>query len=308
MLRRWIVYLLTLLVSLVFFVFYREWFSWVLLLLVAALPWFSLLVSLPSMLTAKCSIRVPGSVRMDMPVRAALEGTGALPAPAVSCRLGVRNGLSGMDRTVKPGQRISTDHCGYVHIHYERVQVWDFLKLFFRRIRKGDSTGVYVLPKPVECPLPKQLSHRSVKVWRPKPGGGFSENHELRQYRPGDELHSIHWKTTANTGKLMFREPIEPAQQGYLISLTLCGDAKTLDKKLGQLLYVSQWLLQKQTHHMVQCSTGTGMMEFTITDTVSQTACMQALLRSKCAAGESELRNQNVLWQYHIGGVGNEER
>lgn len=308
MLRRWIIYLLLLLGSLVFFIAYREWFSWLLLLLIAVLPWFSLLISLPSMLTARCSLRCPAMVRMDMPVRPSLEVTGVLPAPAVSCRLRLSNALSGLERTAKPGQRIPTDHCGYMHIGYERVQVWDFLQMFSHRIRKGDSAGVYIAPKPVECPLPKQLRHRSVKVWRPKPGGGFSENHDLRLYRPGDELHSIHWKMTAKTGKLMYREPIEPAQQGYLISLSLCGDAKTLDKKLGQLLYVSQWLLHRQLPHRVSCSTGAGPVECTVTDAASQNACLQALLRSKPAAAETELRNPNVLWQYHIGGDGNEER
>lgn len=308
MLRRWIVYLLSLTGSMAFFIVYREWFAWLLLVTVTALPWFSLLVSLPSMLTTKCSLRCPEAVRMDVPARTALEVTGPLPAPAVSCRLRFRNDLSGMQRAGKPGQRIPTDHCGYVHIDYERVKVWDFMQLFFRRVRKGDSTGVYVEPKPVVCRLPKQLRVRSVKVWRPKPGGGFSENHDLREYRPGDELHGIHWKMTAKTGKLIYREPIEPAQQGYLLSLTLCGDSDALDKKLGQLLYVSQALLQRQLTHTVLCSTADGMAEFTVTDTASQRACLHTLLRSRKTVGETVIRNQNVLWQYHIGGDGNEER
>ena len=308
MLRRWIVYLLSLIGSMVFFIIYREWFSWLFLLLVGVLPWFSLLISLPSMLTTKCALRCPEAVRMDIPLRVALEVKSALPAPPVSCRLRFYNDLSGMERTGKPGQRISTDHCGYVHIGYERVKVWDYLQLFSRRIRKGDSTGVYVEPKPVECPLPKHLRECSVKVWRPKPGGGFSENHDLREYRPGDELHGIHWKMTAKTGKLIYREPIEPAQKGYLLSLTLCGNSDLIDKKLGQLLYVSQTLLQRQLHHTVLCSTGEGMAEFTIIDSNSQKACLHALLRSKRAAGETAIKNQNVLWQYHIGGDGNEER
>lgn len=308
MLRRWIVYLLMLAVSGVFFAAYREWFSWVLLLTVVTLPGFSLLVSLPSMLMANCTLRCPESVRMEVPVRAVTEVTGKLPVPPVSCRLQFRNALSGMEQTGYPGQRIPTDHCGYVHIGYKKVRVWDFLQMFSRRLRKGESIGIYVLPKLVPCKLPDQLRPRSVKVWKPKSGGGFSENHELRLYRPGDELHGIHWKMTAKTGKLIYREPIEPAQQGLLLSLTLCGDPETIDRKLGQLLYVSQTLLQRQLEHMVRCSTLQGLVEFTVTDGASQLDCIYALLRSQPTSGEMEFCDQNVAWQYHIGGDGNEER
>ena len=49
--KRRIIYLSALLWCLVFYGFYREWFSWVLLLTVLLLPWFSLAVSLPALLT-----------------------------------------------------------------------------------------------------------------------------------------------------------------------------------------------------------------------------------------------------------------
>ncbi|MBR2633811.1 MAG: DUF58 domain-containing protein, partial [Lentisphaeria bacterium] len=43
---------------------------------------------------------------------------------------------------------------------------------------------------------------------RPKPGGGYGENYEIRQYRPGDNLNQIHWKLSAKVGDLMLREPM----------------------------------------------------------------------------------------------------
>jgi len=304
---RWCVYLLSLVASVVFYGAYREWFSWLLLMTVASLPWFSFLVSLPGMLTAQCRLSLPESARMDMPVRPSLEITGWMPAPLLKSRLLVYNKLTDKTVKTKPGQRLPTDHCGYLHITYETVLIGDYLGLWRRRLRKGESVGIYIEPKPVACALPEQLQPRSVSLWKPKPGGGFAENHDLRLYRPGDDLRSIHWKMTAKTGKLIYREPIVPAQQGYLLTMTLCGDPDTLDKKLGQLLYASEILLKRQIPHGVHCQTGEGMVEFSVTDAQSLKKGLHQLLKSTPSAGETDLRGQNVLWQYHIGGDGNEE-
>ena len=46
MLRNWLVYLLGLAGALVFHIYYFGWYSWFVLVLAVALPWFSLLVSL----------------------------------------------------------------------------------------------------------------------------------------------------------------------------------------------------------------------------------------------------------------------
>lgn len=305
---RWCVYLLTLAFSVVFYGFYREWFSWLLLQVVIYLPWFSLVVSLPAMLTAKCRLHLPESARMDMPVRPTLEVTGWLPALLLKSRLQVRNKLTDETTKTKPGKRLPTEHCGYLQITYDTVLIGDYLGLWRRRLRKGESVGIYIEPKPVICDLPEQLQSRSVSLWKPKPGGGFSENHDLRLYRPGDDLRSIHWKMTAKTGKLIYREPIVPAQQGYLLTMTLCGDPDTLDKKLGQLLYVSEILLKRQIPHGVCCRTGEGTVEFSVTDVHSMKQGLHQLLQSAPAVGETDFRGQNVLWQYHIGGDGNEER
>ena len=66
---RWCVYLLTLAFSVVFYGFYREWFSWLLLQVVIYLPWFSLVVNLPAMLTAQCRLHLPESA-IRLPERA----------------------------------------------------------------------------------------------------------------------------------------------------------------------------------------------------------------------------------------------
>ena len=61
---RRIIYLASLLGCLVFYYFYREWLSWLFLMTVGALPWFSLLVSLPAIFTARGHLDLPGDLQI----------------------------------------------------------------------------------------------------------------------------------------------------------------------------------------------------------------------------------------------------
>ena len=281
--------------------------SWILLLIVAGLPWFSLLLSLPAMLTAKVSLRCPASVRMGVPARTALRLEGKLPTPAVSSKIKLRNTLTDTVYVGQPGELIPTDHCGAVVISYDQFYVYDYLGLFRRRLRRGDKTQVYVEPKPVSAGELPELAGRAVSLWRPKPGGGFSENHDLRLYRPGDDLRNLHWKMSAKTGKLVYREPIEPVQKGYLLTMTLSGTPEELDKKLGQLVWTSTALLEKQLEHSVRCTTGNGVVSFEVTDKESLELGLHRLLESPPAKKEAEPESADVLWKHHIGGGGDED-
>lgn len=295
-------YLVSLFACLIFYGFYREWFSWLLFLAVLLLPWFSLLVSLPAILTVQAGLRCPETVRMGVPARTGLQVKCRFPTPPISCRIRLHNNLTDRHYVGKPGERIPTEHCGCMTIHYDRLFVYDYLGLFCRRLRKGDSTHVYIEPKPVPCALPEHLQSRSVSLWKPKPGGGFSENHDLRLYRHGDNLRNIHWKVSAKTGKLIYREAIEPAQKGYLLTMTLCGDAHTIDQKLGQLVWLNSALLQRHQDHEVQCHTANGLHHYHVDDSATAQHGLQTLLRCAPLKAEMEDPKQNVLWQYHIGG------
>ena len=304
---RRIIYLICLPACLVFYGFYREWFAWFVLVAMVLLPWFSLLISLPAMLTVQAGLRCPETVRTGVPARTALQVKCRFPTPPVRCRIRLHNSLTDRYYVGRPGERIPTEHCGCMTISYDRLFVYDYLGLFCRRLRKGDTTHVYIEPKPVPCQLPEQLQSRTISLWKPKPGGGFAENHDLRIYRPGDDLRNIHWKMSAKTGKLIYREPIEPAQKGYLLTMTLCGDPETLDDKLGRLLWLNHTLLQRRYDHEVQCRTGNGMHHYHVDDTATAQEGLRALLRSTPAANEGEDKQQTVLWQYHIGGPDHEK-
>lgn len=287
---------------LVFYAFYREWFSWLLLVITALLPWFSLLVSLPAMLTVKAEVRCPKTVRLHVPARSVLHLSCPFPLPKVVCRIRLHNNLTGGRFIGTPGELIPTEHCGCMHVEVARLYICDYLGLFRRRLRKQAPLRVFIQPKPIVCPMPNRHTEQAVRAWKPKPGGGFAENHDLRLYRPGDELHGIHWKMTAKTGKLIYREPIVPAQKGGLLQLTLWGDANLLDKKLGQLLFLSQNLLADHSPHEIRCRTGQGLLQAHIETLPQLEAMMEQILAGTCATGESPEFSQDTLWHHYIGG------
>ncbi len=299
-------YLTILLGSLVFFGLYQQWLSWLLLLMILVLPWLSLCMSLPAMLTVRAEFRCPKFLRMGMPARTAMDFQCKFPTPPIRCELKLRHSLSDVTYVGQPGEMIPTEHCGVMSVSVEKFYVYDYLGLFRRRLHRDGMTRVYIYPKPVATEQVPILAERAVSLWRPKPGGGFSENHDLRLYRPGDDLRNLHWKMSAKTGKFIYREPIEPVQKGRLLTLTLNGTPAQLDCKLGQLTYLAEQLLAKQMSFDVLGVTGNGTVQAQIADKASLEACLQQLLEGPTASADEMQKQDDALWQHHIGGDSHE--
>ena len=291
---------------LVFYGFYREWFSWFLMVAVLTLPWFSLLMSLPAMLTVKADLRCPEKARQDMPVRTALRVSSLLPTPPIRCQIRLVNSLTGESYLGEPGELIPTKHCGMLTISYPQMYVYDYFGLFRRQLHKTQTCTIFIEPKAIPIAKPLEPAGSGVGLWRPKPGGGYSEVHDLRLYRPGDDLRHIHWKMAAKTGKLIYREPLEPVLKGYMLNIDLTGSPEQLNKKLGQLSFISHSLLERTLTHTVRCMHGKGISTYQVTDAASWETCLHALLGMP-AAQEGQLPEAtDALWQHRIGGDSDE--
>lgn len=302
MAARRLLYLAVLEGCLVFFVAYREWVSWLVLVAVFWLPWFSLLLSLPAMLSAKIRLQCPARLAMGVAVKPAISVRCFLPASPVRCRLSVRHSITGKTERFKPDHPIPTNHCGVLEIRLKGLWVYDYMGLLRLPKRVKNVHRLTLLPHPVEIPDPPGLDRYLAGAWRPKHGGGFAENHDLRLYRPGDNLRQIHWKLAAKTGKLIFREPIEPVRGRVMLTMTLTGDPNTIDRKMGKLLWMSRRLLEKDLHHQIYCLTGRGTEVFTVTDEDSLLQALCTLLGAPMAQAETMPETAAAAWKYHIGG------
>lgn len=296
---RRVAYLFFLMVCFLMYLLVKSWFFWVLLVGLVCLPVFSLLLSLPAMILVKGTFRCPEQVRMGVPAKTSLELTCPFPQPPVRSKIRLHNRLTGDRYIGLPGEYVPVKHCGLMEISWTRIRVYDYLGLFSWKRKEEQTHTTWVMPKPVPDPgvgsMPAPVGDR----WVPK-AGGFAEDHELRLYRPGDDLRLIHYKMTAKTGKLIYRQPMVKMGNSLRLMLTLSGNAKQLDRKLGQLLYISRDLLNKGVSHDVLCRTGKGDLHLQITDEKTQEKAMKTILESP--ATKREWIAEESAGVYRIGG------
>lgn len=300
---RRIIYLLAWFGCMVFFWAYQEWFAWFALVTVICLPIFSLLISLPAMLTAKLALHCPPALPLGMELVPELRCRSFLPTPPWKCSVMVRSPLHDCQWRLHEGDPLPTDHCGALVCSIRKAKVCDYLGLFSLPLRCCPPSTVLVRPAPVRVERLPELDHQLSHTWVPKPGGGFAENHELRLYRPGDSVQQIHWKLSAKTGSLILREPMEPVRYRVLLRLNLNGSPEELDQKMGQMVWLGQHLLERDIHFEIQSLTGDGIENWYVTNADDLTSAADQLLsRTPACSGSIRDRAEQAAWQYHIGG------
>lgn len=299
--RLW--YLILLLGCGIFYLAYGEWFSFLTLVCALGLPWLSLAVSLPAILRFRASAAGADALTMGGEGDLWLLGTCAYPMPPFRGKLRLRRCITGEQWRYKSRSGLPTDHCGGITVTAEKVRVCDYLGLFAIPVRHPDSKTVLIRPVPVPVPEPPDLQRYIARAWKPKPGGGFAENHELRLYRPGDRLNQVHWKLSAKTGKLILREPMEPIRGLVLLTMTLRGTPEELDRKFGRLLWLGRFLLDQGVSFEIRALTAEGVLAFPAASRENLDRAVDRLLCTGAApSGSIRDRAFAASWQYHIGG------
>ena len=302
MVRRWIIYLVTVLLCLVFYFAYLQWFAWLLLVGVLCLPIVGLLLSLPAMLTLQVSPSCALPVGLEEQEPVTLQEDCKIPAPPVKGRIQVTRTNTGEKWRLKPGRCLPADHCGELLCQPVRIKVYDYLGLFFVPTQRKNSLSVPIFPKPEPIQHLPDIERILAQSWVPKPGGGYAENHELRLYRPGDSLNQIHWKMSAKTGKYIIREAMIPRNSRIVLTMEIKGTAARQDNKFGQLLWLGQYLLEKELRHEWCVLTGNGLRSFFISDEKSMNDAIGQLLTEPPVAKDASWPTLNAGWHYRIGG------
>ncbi|MBO5891924.1 MAG: DUF58 domain-containing protein [Oscillospiraceae bacterium] len=296
MLRRWLLYLVTLAGCIVFLLAYQQWSAWVLLIAVLCLPALGLIVSLPLMLTTKLRLTLPSYCVMGESVIVSGEIHAPLGKPLLRWYLRV-----GHERKA-PGMPLPTKHCGMLLCRPAKVRIFDCLGLFFWVPRKQKPHQLFVRPAPLPVSDFPELERRLTLAWRPKYGGGLAENHEIRLYRPGDSLNQIHWKLSAKTGKLVIREAMEPLNSQAILALTLGGTPEEMDRKLGRLLWLGNRLLEQNFHFSIRASSGKQILQLQVDSPEALMAALDQLLAAPPAAGDAPEDSFRSPRLYTIGG------
>lgn len=265
MVGRRIVYGVALLAALALQIFYDGYLAQFLLICVIALPLLSLALSLRGVigmhleLTPSASQLVQGEsgqwqiaahTRSFLPV-ARLTMVVTLENRLTGDRQRQRLKTSGLSRGMARTLPMDTAHCGQLTCQLHRVRALDLLGLFAFPVSTPALVHALVLPQPAPTedlpPLPQMPAGDSLK-WRGTPS---IEDYDLREYRPGDPLRSIHWKLSSKHDSLVVREPVKTGLPQAAVTVDLFGDGDRLDQVLGRLWTVSQALLGREIPHTI---------------------------------------------------------
>ncbi len=308
MARNRIVYAAVVVSACLFYSFYFRWFSWYMLLLVLALPLFSLLCSLPAMLSLRIQTEAPVAVQRKR--RAELVFSARALLPVAVCRVVVvyKTPFNGsgekktlylpLGKTVTP---LPVEHCGVLKYTIEPVRVYDYLGLFCLKVREEQKGEVLVCPVATAPEaIPKPVVTQPVRYQ--KSAIGSNEAYELREYVPGDDLRTVHWKATAKKDELIVREPMTEEKAPVVLTFDPGITAETADWVLERVLWVSHWLISQDKAHEIywQETIGGARRSASIREEEDILPVMERIVRTLPSVYSAADRMLKASWHCHI--------
>ena len=314
---RRIAYALILLVTAAFWIYYDGAVSVWLFAAALFLPVLSLLASLPFARKPEAEIDAPRTVRRGS-------------ASSLYFRVRTKKGRSPLPGVVKASLRdlmgeradrlsfetpadgvvfFQADHSGVWQAEIKKAYLCDFLGLFRFPASLPPPARLSVPPIPEEpSPAPDYGIFRTSSA-RPKPGGGFSEIHELREYRAGDPMRSVHWKATAKTDRPMVREPQETLSRRIVLVCSmpaLSSGRDAADRILDRLTWVSGELLGMDVPHAVFSPADGSLRTVCVREDLA--ALTEELMSKPLPGKQSEnAAPPSADWTFHIGGESGKE-
>jgi len=254
-----------------FYILYPFWFSGYLFAVLLLLLPFDLIISLPGMLTRQIALAAPGVLEQGA------EGTlivttiqnRLFPAKCIKIKINIsgdgfsdtRRFVCGAERGNRYEMAIDTSHSGVIVYDLKRIWTVSLFGMFALPTPANRRAAILILPMPVKPPFVASLPRGVVFI--PKPGGGFSEDYDLRPYRPGDQVRSIHWKVSAKVDSLIVREPLIPPPHGRFVEAMKWNSARERDVILGRLRWISDYLLKWELPYYVRLGDDAPVAEIT---------------------------------------------
>ena len=200
-----------------------------------------------------------------------IKNSGLLPVSAVYTILECENRSGGCsekrivnesvaakaEKTIKISAK--ADYCGKMVFSLKKVQVSDYLHLFARKVRVRSQINVNVLPDIHTFPVEVSMKTRNFPVEgdeyeKERSGDDPSEIFQIREFRPGDRMQQIHWKSSARSGELMTKEYSMPCGCKVLLLLEISqkeGGAKRADHFFELAASLCFSMLEAECPHFV---------------------------------------------------------
>lgn len=293
MILRRAAYALALLGALLFHITNDNYLGQFLLALCMALPLLSLALSLPGM--AGCRLELAAApAELDLGEQGrwlvSIQSPNGLPLSRICVRLTGKDLLTGEQQSRKlilsgiarrrPVElAAAAPHCGVLELRVDKGRVWDYLGLISLPMAPVRPARMVCrpIPVPVEPPAVPEGSGAPSSTSAARLGPG--EDFDLRPYRPGDPMRSVHWKLSSKWDELIVRERSDTLVPLPLLTLDRFGPPEALDRLLGRALGMSRALLAVQKPHAVLWLDREGQPQLhTVEDEKQLRDCLLALL------------------------------
>lgn len=116
---------------------------------------------------------------------------------------------------------VSTNRCGEVSVSCDSVKVYDLFKLFGIPVKGFREVRTVIYPHKVKLKVEVTRNFTGAPkdegIVQNRKGNDPSEMFDIREYVPGDDVRSIHWKLSSKTDTLVLRESSDPSHYSVVI-------------------------------------------------------------------------------------------
>lgn len=163
--------------------------------------------------------------------------------------------------------RVKSEYCGDMNIELASVKYRDYFKLFYREKLVNKNIKIYVMPQ-MNMIENVDIDKKSIsdidgeKFSEYKSGDDSSQVFDIREYRPGDRMHRIHWKLSSRKKNYMVKEFSQPLNGYYCVIMDLsCGNKNNVSGYIDGVTEIALSLIMKLqekdiNHYLIGCERG----------------------------------------------------
>lgn len=297
MLKTWGIYLGALISAFIFFIFYKMWVAWFILVILWSLPVISFLLCLFATYSTNFYSEAPTNVHVgtESYIDLTIEGISTYFSffkikSACTDFMGDRteNILVVIHDKGLAKIPVDTTHCGAYSYKITKLYIYDILGFFHMTRKIGKEYQILVNPIPsMPAYIPDVYGFRAKNLRKSKQP--VSEIYDIRDYQPGDPVKTIHWKISAKKDKLLVKEALEEFGGHSRLLLKFSEDRDKLDLHLGQILFTSNFLLDHDIPHKIRViPPNRTEISFDIETATDQLIAFGKILHLKVPKGDSD--------------------
>lgn len=251
MLKRKIVYLISLIFVIWLYIIFTEYLPFLVLVILLVMPVLLLLYTfiVSRFISVDIQIQDRTVIRGDkIGFEIKVSNNSVFPVPNITLQMNIKyNNCSepqsvqfvvnniGMDNS-RVNATMVVNYCGILDIGFERAYLSDLLQLFHINIKKCDNLQLVSIPNLVEPDnyslyTPYQNIQDSQHFSKRTPGNDSSEIFDVREYREGDNVSRVHWKLSAKEDTLIIKQFSMPIIKSDVILIELFDCITREDRK-----------------------------------------------------------------------------